>query len=215
MKRSVQSLVEAYARMERRLHAEVAALSAGVCAGCRKVCCTPEHCADFATSPWLRRVAAVALGTGSALPRRRRGGFLSVAGCTLLAGRPMQCTLYVCDRIDAQLTDPLKRFLYEVLSRLLVYVVRDVAGHNDLTEIKDLDALSASQRKKIAARIATADRCLDVCGGLRAGQDGECTAREVCRQVLYLASLHPFAAQRAGAAAKTAAVAAREGLANK
>lgn len=190
----IDELVRRYAELEIRLHEEIGRQSGSICAACKAICCHSKYCIGVTESAWLRAVAesiGVAVPPGEA--KEGELSFLSIRGCTLPAGRPMECTWYVCDDISVAIPDPLKRFVYQVLSNILAYVVRRATTDDDLFEVADLESLTVRQREKIGERITTAHRCIDVAQELLARRKEPLPVEETAEKVLFLSRTFPYA----------------------
>ncbi len=192
----IDDLVARYAQLERRVHAAIRERSAAHCAACRTPCCKDEHCEDVADSPWLRRVVEKAAGRSpDALSRSGPARFLGSTGCRLPAGRPMQCTWYICDDLCLAIRDPLDRFVYQVISNLLGHVVRSISRDHDLVDAEPLEDLTPAQRRKIATRIDEAEKCLDIVLAIQAARDDEEPVSETAAAMLYVCRTFPFVAR--------------------
>ena len=189
----LSQLALAYGRLEVRLHDAIDVMSQMHCAQCPTPCCESRHCSDIAESPWL---LSVAKAMGADIPAGDSGeglSFLGARGCTLPAGRPIQCTAYVCDRLSLTLGDPVDAFLYHALSSVLPFVVRRIHGQLDLTDLEDPDDLTAGRRGRLLRRIDTAHQCLDAVAAVRADRTaGRAPAAD---DLLLLARTFPFAAR--------------------
>lgn len=195
MEPTVDSLVRGYAQFEIRLHRTIAGMSGAECAQCPTPCCESRHCSDLLQSPWLMRVAR---SSGADLEAARQGDglcFLERRGCTLSAGRPLQCTAYVCDRLSLALRAPLDAFLYHALASLLPMIVRNVHGREDLIDVEDPSVLTPAQRKRLADRLATGRQCLDAVDALIAARRTPIPPDRMAEPLLLLARTTPFAAR--------------------
>jgi len=190
-----ENLVARYAGLEQRIHAAIRARSATYCANCKTPCCKDEHCCDVADSPWLRRVAELAdARTIDEFTQEGPARFLGANGCRLPAGRPMQCTWYICDDLCLAISDPLDRFVYQVISNLLGHVVRKITRNCDLVDIDDLECLTPAQRRKIATRLTEAERCLDIVLTIQSERKLNKPVDETASALLYVCRTLPFAA---------------------
>lgn len=191
----IATILDEYIALERRLHGEIASLSGKFCAVCKTICCCSRHCIGVTESAFLR---ACVERQGRVLPpgEAKEGelSFLTLKGCSLEAGRPMECTWYVCDDISAAIADPLERYVYQILSSVLAYVVRRATSDDDLTEVEDLERLTPRQREKIRERIVQADRAITEAMALLRDRDRETSVQETAERMLFLSRLFPYAA---------------------
>lgn len=192
---TIDELARRYSELEKRLHQHIGAQSNHICAACPNKCCHARYCFGVAESPWLQKVVAL---DGVELPEGElvEGdiNFLTHTGCGLAAGRPMECTWYICDSLSVSIPDPLKRYIYQVLSNILGYIVRKVKADYDLTEVDDLDSLTKRQREKIAERIDTSHRCIDICAELLEKRRESLPVDDIADKMLFLARTFPYAA---------------------
>lgn len=193
MTNTIEQLAEAYAQVEERMHRLIAGLSARHCSVCRTPCCKPMHCSSLLSSPWLRLVAAQ---RGVKIDKTcEEVHFLGEAGCTLPAGRPIQCTAYVCPELEWLITDPLERFVYQVLTGIPAAVVRCIAREYDLTEVADLSCLTKPQRKKLMTTLSRMRQCLERSERLLKQKNDHASSWNLTDDLLYLARAFPFAAK--------------------
>jgi hypothetical protein len=192
---SIEALADAYIAVEKRVHGIVSKFSGVICTRCQDPCCTTKHCSDIGESPWLQLVAQ---RDGNALVPRKDGSycFLGEQGCTLTAGRPMQCTWYICDTLCLEISEPLEHFLYQVVSSVLVYIIRNISRGTDLLDIEDLAELTPVRMRKLARRLDEAHEILDIAEKLRADPDQSMPLREAAIPLLKLARRFPFTAGR-------------------
>lgn len=190
----IETLIQRYAELEIRLHAEIGRISGSLCAVCKTICCHSRYCVGVTESAWLRAVAE-SIGTSIPPGEAKEGelSFLSLRGCTLPAGRPMECTWYICDDINLAMPDPLKRFVYQVFSNILGYVVSRATTDYDLIEIADLETLTVRQREKIDERITTAHKCMDIGLELLKNRHEPVPLEDTAGKILFLTRTFPYA----------------------
>ena len=189
------TLIEAYAVLEQQIHQRVGEISGPTCSACSVPCCKPEHCGDVPESAWLR---AVAEARGAAVPPAGTPevSFLGETGCTLRAGWPPQCTWYICDDLELAIRDPLERYVYQVLSNVLGYVIRGLTRDMDLTDVETLTDLSDRQRAKVGRRIEEASACANAAWTLRSLREEQRPVVEVVESMLRIGRTFPFAGRR-------------------
>jgi len=191
---SIEELLEKYADLEIKVHKYVTEISGEYCCGCKTPCCHSRHCVGVTEYTWLRRVAEY---TGADIPEgiAKEGElcFLSSTGCFLDAGRPIECTWYICDTLSLNLISPLERFAYQVLCTSLGYVVRKVTKDRDLLDFEDLEDLTVRQREKIFERIEKADRCVEIVFELLQQKDDCLEVGGVADKMLYVCRAFQYA----------------------
>ena len=192
---SIDNLIDRYIGVEKRVHGIVSRFSGVICSQCTDPCCTSKHCSDIGESIWLQRVAQ---RDGNRLVARPDGSysFLGEKGCTLTAGRPMQCTWYICDTLCLEICDPLDHFLYQVASSVLVYIIRNISRGTDLLDIESMDELTPVRLRKLDRRLNEAHEMLDIVESLRADPDQAMPLRAAAVPLLKLARWFPFTAGR-------------------
>jgi hypothetical protein len=190
----VDELLEKYAALEIKVHGYVNKISGDYCCGCATPCCHSRYCVGVTEHTWLRRVAEY---TGAEVPEgiAKEGDlcFLSSTGCSLEAGRPIECTWYICDTLSLKLVEPLERFAYQVLCTSLGHVVRKVTKDKDLLDFDDLEDLTVRQREKILERIEKADRCVDIVFELLQRKDDILEVGIVAEKLLYVCRTFQYA----------------------
>jgi hypothetical protein len=192
---SIDELADRYIAVEKRVHGIVSRFSGVICTQCKDPCCTSKHCSDIGESIWLQLVAQ---RDGNVLVPRQDGSycFLGDTGCTLTAGRPMQCTWYICDTLCLEICEPLEHFLYQVVSSVLVYIIRNISRGTDLLDIEALDELTPVRLRKLDRRLHEAHEMLDIVEALRANPAQSMPLSEAAIPLLKLARWFPFTAGR-------------------
>jgi hypothetical protein len=188
---SLETLADNYIALAKDLHIFISEMSGAMCAACTAPCCTPDHCNSLAPSAWLRFVAERA---GTTISNTAPLNFLSPTGCTLPAGRPIQCTAYLCDQLALNIRDPIDRFAYQIASDALPHVARHLTRTRDLTDIEDLSELTDKQKLRIAIRIAEAHDCLTRVITLRKQRNQQASTEQIAFELLRIAHTFPYAA---------------------
>ncbi|MDA3798123.1 MAG: hypothetical protein PF692_03475 [Kiritimatiellae bacterium] len=191
---STDTLIEKYVALEVKVHKYVTEVSGKYCCDCDTPCCHSRHCVGVTHHTWLRKVAEY---TGATVPagEAKEGElcFLCETGCFLDAGRPIECTWYICDMLSIKLVNPLERFAYQILCTSLGYVVRKVTKDKDLLDFDDLEKLSVRQREKILERIEKADQCTDIIVDLLRRKDEQDNVLDVAEKMLYVCRTFQYA----------------------
>jgi hypothetical protein len=190
----IDELLGKYVDLEIKVHEYVNVISGEYCCDCKTPCCHPRHCIGVTEHTWLRRVAEY---TGAKIPQGdvKEGDlcFLSETGCFLDAGRPIECTWYICDTLSIKLAGPLERFAYQILCTSLGYVVRKVTKDRDLLDFDDLEDLTVRQREKILERIEKADKCVEIVFELLQRKDEQASVVEVAEKMLFVCRSFQYA----------------------
>jgi hypothetical protein len=189
---SLESLADDYIALAHEIHRFIGAMSGPSCASCQDPCCEPDHCSSLAESPWLQFVATRA---GATIPNATPYNFLGPNGCTLAAGRPIQCTVYICDPLALEIRDPIDRFAYQIASDALPHVVRRLTRNLDLTDVEELDTITDKQRQRIAKRLTEAHTALKRVIHLRERRHEQAGVEKTLCELLRIAQLFPYAAR--------------------
>lgn len=133
MQLDIAALVDRYGLFEQRVRKQKETLCGPTCACCRRVCCRVPFCVKTCQRMFLtkvmRRFASDALFDAAL-------GWLSHAGCTLVAGRPPVCYELLCRDIpNAASHDPDRRHAMQALSMLVIHVGRRSISGCHLVEI--------------------------------------------------------------------------------
>ncbi len=132
-KLDMAALIDRYGQFEQRVREQMAVRCGPTCASCRQVCCRAYYCVETCQSTFLTKVVQ------RFAPDARFDaafGWLSPAGCTLVAGRPPVCYEFLCRDIpDAASLDPDRRHAMQALSMLVTHVGRRSIGGRHLVEI--------------------------------------------------------------------------------
>ncbi|WP_144413821.1 hypothetical protein [Kiritimatiella glycovorans] len=98
---ALNSILEAYGDLERRVQQRITRRWGGVCAHCATSCCRVDICEEALESVFLCRVREHFDQPGDFDPRF---GWLGPGGCRLEVGRPPVCYAFFCDEIRNSLT---------------------------------------------------------------------------------------------------------------
>ena len=176
----ISKLIGRYGRLEQQVRIQMERCCRASCSRCRRVCCRAHFCTETRESAFLKRVA------GRFPPKAEfdpKYGWLSPAGCTLVAGRPPVCYEFLCNDIpDAVSMDIHRRHAMLALSMLITHVGRRAIGGRHLVEAtRDAD-LRRIHPQRFMARMDDAEAALaDVSAVLDGMQPDRAAARTLSR----------------------------------
>lgn len=148
-------LVERYGQFEQQVSQWTRQWCGPFCSVCRTVCCRPDFCIETRQSAFLERVARrfSPLAVFS-----RSSGWLSAAGCALVAGRPPVCYEFLCRTIsDTVAGDPGRQHALLVASMAITHVGRQAFGRRHLVEATDAAGLRRIHPERVMSRIDMAE----------------------------------------------------------
>ncbi|MFP4107156.1 MAG: hypothetical protein ACLFVU_13870 [Phycisphaerae bacterium] len=154
----LQTAIQAYTELERKVDTVWAPLSQKVCGRCEKVCCKPVVCREAVESDWLRLVSEREYGEWVPADVEDRWESECMAlradGCLLAVGRPAICRGYYCpDVLDA--CSDIYEVIFYTFSAEIPWVV------SKLTRRTDLITLERERLEQYAGRILRAVRRAD------------------------------------------------------
>jgi len=154
----ISKLINRYGRLEQQVRIQMEQRCRASCSRCKRVCCRIHFCAETRESAFLDRVVRRFSPTAEFDPHR---GWLSPAGCTLVAGRPPVCYEFLCNDIpDAVSMDLDRRHAMLALSMLITHAGRRAIGGRHLVEAtRDAD-LSRINTRRFMARLDEAEAAL-------------------------------------------------------
>lgn len=149
MERSVFSqILWRYAALEREVQLLIGSRCGTLCALCTACCCRTDICEEAFDSVFLKRLH----GQERRSPFfNDRYGWQTERGCGLVLGRPPVCYEFFCDELLAVQPDDTRRYLLQLLGKLVDHVGQNALGHThlvDLIDENDLDRLSFEPFKK-------------------------------------------------------------------
>ena len=176
----ITTMIDRYGQLEQRVRTQMEQRCRASCSRCRRVCCRAHFCSETRESAFLNRVAGRFSPNAKFDPRY---GWLSPAGCTLVAGRPPVCYEFLCNEIpDAVSMDIYRRHAMLALSMLITHVGRRIFGGRHLVEAtRDAD-LSRIHLQRFMVRMDEVEAALaDVVAVLDGMQPDGAAARTLSR----------------------------------
>ena len=155
----ITTMIDRYGRLEQRVRMQMERQCQATCSHCRQVCCRIHFCAETRESAFLQRVVRRFSPKAEFDPQC---GWLSPAGCTLVAGRPPVCYEFLCGDIPGALSGDIHhRHGMLALSMLITHTGRRAIGGRHLVEAtRDAD-LRRIHPQRFMARLDEAEAALE------------------------------------------------------
>jgi hypothetical protein len=163
---SLRRALDAYVALERRVQAVASGRCAPTCAACRTPCCEAVFCRESWEAPWLAAAIARPGARREVEAGRAIEGHLAADGCRLRFGRPPVCYEFACAEVLATLPTHDERYLFRVLSHVMTFAGEEALPGTHLVEAIDLRALGGARARRLARRIALAERVFEAAARL-------------------------------------------------